>query len=145
MHLLVSGSVRAWMTCWSTNTAKKLELFEMHTCLWSGAQKWFRHRWRKLLTASLLLHCIDGYSYLRYWNEFFSAMLEVLGWSFLVLHFDGNVCNWIPKVIWLRMVWFWGFLLESGFFRWRANCMDWNLQKLLHCCSFLTTLFFFDV
>ena len=29
--------------------------------------------------------------------------------KFLVLHSDRNVCNWIPKVIWPRTVWFWGF------------------------------------
>ena len=50
---------------------KKLELFEMHTYHWPGAQIWFRHKWRKLVTASLLLHCIDWYGCLRYWNQFF--------------------------------------------------------------------------
>ena len=68
--------------------------------------------------------CIDGYSCLRYRNEFFSAVFQVLDWSFLVLHFYGNVCNWIPKLIWPRMDWFWGFLLENGFFRWLHICMD---------------------
>ena len=75
----------------------------------------------------------------------FPAVFQVLGWIFLVLHFDGNVCNWIPKVIWPRMDWFWGFLLENGFFRWLHICMDWNLQELLNCYSFLTTWNFFDV
>ena len=28
--------------------------------------------------------------------NFFSAVFQVLDWSFLVLHFYGNVCNWIP-------------------------------------------------
>ena len=46
----------------------------MHTCLWPAAQIWFRHKWRKLFTTSLLLHCFDGYSCLRYWNEFFSCV-----------------------------------------------------------------------
>ena len=32
--------------------------------------------------------------------SFFSPVFQVLDWSFLVLHFDGNVCKWIPKVIW---------------------------------------------
>ena len=77
--------------------------------------------------------------------SFFSAVFQVLDWSFLVLHFDGNVCNWIPKVIWPRMEWFWGFLLESDFFGWLHICMNWNLQELLNCCSFLTTSNFFDV
>ena len=104
------------MCFWPAKARKNLELFEMHTCLWSGAQICFRDKWRNLVSAFLLLHCIDGYSGLRYWNELFSAVFQVLDWRFLVLHFDWNVCNWIPKVIWPRMNWFWGFLLENGFF-----------------------------
>ena len=65
-------------------------------------------------------------------KSFFSTVFQVLDWSFLVLHFDGNVCNWIPKVIWPRMDWFWGFLLKIGFFRWLQTCMDWNLQQLFN-------------
>ena len=34
---------------------------------------------------------------------FFLAVFLVLDRSFLLLHFDGNVCNWISKVIWSRM------------------------------------------
>ena len=97
------------MCFWPAKTRKNFELFEMHTCLWPGAQIWFWHKWRKLVTASLLLDCIDGYSYRRYWNEFFSAVFDASDWSFLVLHFDWNVCNWIPNVIWPRMDWFWVF------------------------------------
>ena len=132
------------MCFWPAKTGKNFELFEMHTCLWPGAQIWFWHKWRKLVTASLLLHWIDGYSYRRYWNEFFSAVFHVLDWSFLVLHFDWNVCNWIPKVIWPRVDWFWGFLLENGFFRWLHMCLHWHLQEWLNCCSFLTSSVFFS-
>ena len=98
------------MYSWPAKTRKNLEIFQMHTCHWPGAQIWFRHKWRKLHTASLLLPCIDGYSCIRYWNEFFSAEFQVLDWIFLVLQFDGNSCNWIPKVIWPRMDWLWVFL-----------------------------------
>ena len=131
------------MCFWPAKTGKNLELFEMHTCLWSGAPIWFRHKWRKLVTASPLLDCIDWYSCLRYW-KFFAAVFQGLDWSFLVLHFDGNVCNWIRKVIWPRKDWFWGFLLGNGFFPRLHIFMDWNLQELLNCCSFLTTSFFFN-
>ena len=116
MHLLVGGPARAWNVFLACEDEKILELFEMHLCHWPGAQIWFRHKWRKLVTASLLLLCIDGYSCLRYWNEFFSAVFQVLDWSFLVLHFYGNVCNWIPKVIWPRMDWFWGFCWKMASF-----------------------------
>ena len=133
------------MCLWPAKTRKNLEIFEMHTCHWPGAQIWFRHKWRKLVTASLLLFCIEWYGCLRYCNEFFSAVFQVLDWSFLVLHFDGNGCNWIPKVIWPRMDWFWGFLLGIGFSRRLHICMDWNLQEMLNCFSILTTSVFFDV
>ena len=133
------------MCFWPAKTRKKPELFEMHTCHWPGAQIWFTHKWRKLDTASLSLRRIDGYSCLRYWKKFFQAVFQVLVWSFLLLHFDGNVCNWIPKVIWPRMDWFWGFLFENGFCRWLHICMDWNLQEMLNFYSILTTSIFFDV
>ena len=135
----------AQMSFWPAKTRKNLELFEMHTCHWPGAQIWLRHKWGKLVAASLLLDCIDFYSCRRYRKEFYAAVFRVLDWSFLVLHFDGNVCNWIPKVIWSRMDWFWGLLLGTGFSLRLHICMDWNLQELLNCCSFLTTLILFDV
>ena len=130
------------MCFWPAKTRKNFELFEMHTCLWPGAQICFMHKWRKLVTASLLLHCIDGYTCLRYWNEFFSAVFQVLDWSFLVLHFDGNVFNWIPEVIWPRMYRFWGYCSKKNFFPWHHICMDWNLQELLNCYSYVTTSIF---
>ena len=113
MHLLVGGPVRAWNVFLAGETRKNLELCKMLTCLWPGAQIWFRHKWGKLVTASLLLDFTDWYSWLRCWNEFFSAVFQVLDWSFLVLHFDGNVCNWGPKVIWPRRDWFWKFFVGN--------------------------------
>ena len=77
--------------------------------------------------------------------SFFSAVFQVLERRFLVLHFDGNVCNWIPGVIWPRMGWFLGFLLGNGFLRWLHICTDWNLHELLSYFMFLTTSNSFDV
>ena len=74
--------------------------------------------------------------------SFFSPVFQVLDWSFLVLHFDGNVCNCIPKMIWPWMDWFWGFLFKNGSSHQIHICMDWNLQELLICEPFLTTSFF---
>ena len=45
--------------------------------------------------------------------SFFSAKFQVLDWSFFVMHFDGNVCNWIPGVIWPQMDQFWGFFVQK--------------------------------
>ena len=64
------------MCFWPAKTRKNLELFEIHTCLSPGAQIWFRHKWRKLVTASLLVHCIDWYSCPRYLNEFFLSCVS---------------------------------------------------------------------
>ena len=103
--------------CFRTGmTRKKLELFEMHTCLWPGAQYWLRHKWRKMVTASTSFHCIDGYRFFRCWNEVFYAEFQVSNWNFLVFHFDGSVCNWIPKVIWPWMDWFWVFWSKMASF-----------------------------
>ena len=120
-----------WCTCslvalgvphiclWPAKSRKNLQVFEMHTCLWPGAQICFRHKWKKLVTTSLLLPCFDGYSSLRYWNEFFSAVSHNLDWTFFVLHIHGNVCNWFSKTIWPRMDrmdWFWVFFVEKWLF-----------------------------
>ena len=117
------------MCFWPAKTRKIPELFEMHTCLRPGAQIWLRRKWRKLVATSSLLICIVGYSFLRYWNEFFSAVVHVLDWSFLVMHFYGNVCNWIPEVIWPRMDWFLGFCrimphFVHFIFAWTELCMN---------------------
>ena len=72
--------------------------------------------------------------------SFFSAMFQVLDLSSPVLYFYRNVFTWIPKVIWPRMDWFWGFLLKNGSFCWLHVCMNWNFQELLKC-----HLFFVDI
>ena len=67
---------------WPAKTRKNIELFVMHTYLWPGAQIWFRHKWRKLVAASLLLHCIDWYSHFRYSKEFFLTYVSGFRWMF---------------------------------------------------------------
>ena len=65
--------------------------------------------------------------------SFFSAVFPFLDGNFLVLHFDGNVCKWIPKVIWpgLKLIFF-----SSEFFK---RFSRWNpyFRKVLHFLSFL--------
>ena len=115
---------------------EKLDFFEMYTCLWPGAQLLFRHKWRKVTTTSLLLHFIDGYSCLGYWNEFLSSMFQVLDRTLLALQCHGNVCNWNPKLIWPRLRYFWKFLLEYASFPRLNICTDCNLHELRCCYSF---------
>ena len=130
---------------WPAKTRKNLELFEMHTWLWPGAQigsdinegNWLHVLFYFIVFMGIVTAVIG--------IRFFSTLFHVLDWSFLVLHFDGNVCNWIPKVVWPRMDWFWVFLLENGFFHWLHICIDWIMQEMFNCCSILTTSIFFDV
>ena len=132
------------MCFWPANTRKKLyflrciHVFDLVLKCGSDIKE---GNWLQLLFYLLvLMGIVTAVIGLR----FFSAVFRVLDWSFL-LHFDGNVCNWIPKVMWPRMDWFWGFPLENGLFRWLHICMDWDLQEMLNCCSILTTSIFFDV
>ena len=48
------------MCCWPAKTRKKFELPEIRTCHWPGAQIWFRHNWKRLVAASLLLKSSIG-------------------------------------------------------------------------------------
>ena len=95
--------------------------------------------WSQLLFHFIVLvgivACVFG-------KSFFSAVFHVLDWIFLVLHFDRNVCNWIPKVIWSPMDWFWSFSLENGCLRWVNIWVDWNLLELLNCYYFWRYQFF---
>ena len=133
------------MCFWPVKARKNLELFEMHTFHWTGAQIWFRHKWRKLDTTSLLLHRIDGYSCHRYWNEFFLSCVSgfrlkfsrvALWWKRLQLDSRSDLATNDSNL---------GFLFKNCFFRCIHISMEWNLQELLNYCSFLTTSNFFDV
>ena len=116
---------------WPPKTRKNPKLLEMHTCLWPAAQMCFRQQWRKLATASLFLHCIDGYSCLRYWNEIISSLFQVSDWSLLVVHIGVNACNWIPQVIWRQLVIFWSIISEYASYRRLHIWMDWNMDEML--------------
>ena len=64
--------------------------------------------------------------------SFFSAVFQVSVWSFLVLNFNGNVCNWIPEVIWPRMGRFTVFCSKMASFVdfisvWTETCKDCSI------------------
>ena len=129
MHLLVGVSE---MCFWPAKTRKILENFEMHTCFdlvlkyGSDKNEW---NWLQLLFHFIVLIGIDAPVI---GMNFFSAVFQVLDWSFLVLHFDGNVCNWIPEVIWPRRDRVWGFrskLASSVDFKsvWTEICKDCSI------------------
>ena len=139
---------------WPVKTRKKLELFEMHICHWFGAQRWFMHKIKKPGIASLLLHCIDECCCFGYENEFCYAVFQVLGWSFLVLNFDGNVCHCIPNVIWPWMDWFWVIRSKMAPFvyfvqKWLISFTSYlyvlKSARIAQLLFFLMTSSFFDV
>ena len=92
----------------------------MPTRQWPGAQIWFRHRWRKLVTASLLLHYIGGFSCLRYWNEFFQVCsrfyIEVFSYCSLTETYAIAFPKWFDNE-WIDFGFFVGkWLLSSTFY-----------------------------
>ena len=105
---------------WPAKARKNLDLFEMHTFHWPGGQVWFGHTWKNLVTASLLLHCYDVYSCLRYSNEFyllcFWFYVDVSSYCTLTETFAIGFQTWFDH----ECV-FWGFPLEIGFIRWLYN------------------------
>ena len=130
---------------WSAKTRKNLELFVMHTyfdLVLKYGSDINGGNWLLLLFHFIFLIGIVVSVILR---SFFSPMIQVLDGCFLVLHFDGNVCKWIPKVIWPQMDWFWIFFSKNGVFCWLHICFDWNLQELFNCLSFLRTSKVFDL
>ena len=96
---------------------------------------------------TLLLPCVGDYSCIVNWNDFFAIWTVglFLDWSFRVLHFYWNVCNWIPKVIWTRLEYdFAVFWLECAPFRQLHIFKNCYLQGLLKYNSLLTTSNHFD-
>ena len=130
------------MCFWPAKTRKILEFFEMHTCLWPGAQIWFRHKRRKLVTASLLLHCIDWYSCLRYWNEFYLSCGSGFRLNF------SRIALWRKRLLLdsksdLTTNWLWGFCWKMASFVdfisvWTEICWNCSIIVLFwrHLMSF---------
>ena len=127
MQLPVGGPACAWNIFLTCEVWKKLELLEMHLCLWPDAHILFRHKRRNWSTASLLFCCFDEYSCVVYMLEFFSSVRHFSSWFFLVLPCHGNVCNWIPKLIWPRPGFIWIFC--------------WNMPRFLDFISAWTQIF----
>ena len=146
MHILVGGPVHAWKGFLACDDQKKSWVFlgciHVFDLVLKYGSDMNERNWLQLLFYFIALMGIVAFVI---GMTFFSAVFQVSDWSFLVLHFDGNVCNWIPKVIWPSMDWFLGFSFGNGFLRWLHSCMDWNLQKLLNYYSFSTTSSFSDV
>ena len=118
---------------------KKFEFFEIHTCLWPGAPMFFKHELLKLHAAFLSLLCIDRYSCLRCWNDFFLSVLHVLDWIFFSVAFCGNFCNWFPNLLWSQMDWVWGSFLDFWLYSLTLDLNRREYSKMLKPMSHLTT------
>ena len=131
MNLHVPG-----MCFWPGMTRKELELSEKRTCLWPGAQVWYSHKWRKLVTASPSLHCIDGYKCFRYSTELYRAVFQILEEVFSYCILTEMFLIGFQK--WFDHEWidFLIFSFKNGFFCWPHIYYDWNLKELLNCYSF---------
>ena len=68
---------------------------------------------------------------LRDWVS--SAKFQFLDWSFLVLHFDGKVCKWIPILIWSWMDWFCGFLAFCSKMASFVDFISWRIEICNKC------------
>ena len=119
---------------WPENSRKNLNFLRYIHVFSPCAHILFRHKWRKLATVFLSLHCVDGNICLGYCNEFFS-MFQVFDWSFFVLQCHGNVCNWNLDMNWSRLCFFGVFCWSRPRFAdfisiWTETCMN---------CSDVTT------
>ena len=131
------------MCFWAAEIRKKLDFFKMHKPLGPGAQKLLRYKWRKMDAASFLFRIVGENNCIVSWNETFSSVGHVSGWSFLVLQSCRNVWKWIPKLIWPLMDWFWSFSSEYCFFCWLHICnygSDINERNWLQLLFYLILL-----
>ena len=77
--------------------------------------------------------------------RFFSAVFHVLDWSFLLLYFDGNVCNWIPKVNLTTNGLILGFFVGKWLLSLTSYLYGLKSAGIAQLLFFLTTWNFFDV
>ena len=113
---------------------KKVELFEIRTCLWPSAPMLFRHNLLKLDAAFLSLLCIHRYSCLRCWNDFFLTVFYVLDWNFFLLLFAETFAIGFQICFDHKWIKFGVLFLISGFIGWFWFWIDKNLQKFWNLC-----------
>ena len=125
------------MCFWPGKTRKNLEVFEMHTYLWPGAQIWFRHKRKKLIAAFLLLHFIGGYGCLRYWNEFFQLCfmfsIEVFSYCALTETYAIGFQKWFDQQ-WI----------DFGVFCWKMAAVVDLTSELTETCLNCSIVIIFD-
>ena len=109
---------------------EKHEIFQVHTFFGQGTRMVTRNKWKNFDLLQLffiaLVNIVEFFSR----SSFFSSLLHVLGWRFLVLHFyrDGCICNrnWFDHE-WLDF----GFFSEYASICRRHACIYKSIRELL--------------
>ena len=126
------------MYLWPVNTRKKPKLLEMHTCHWTGAQMWFRHEWKKLVTASLLLHSTDGLLLPPFLEWVFFSCVSGFRLSLSCIAFWRKRLQLVSKSdLTTNGVISGYFCCGMTFFGWLNISVDSNQQQLLFFTSFV--------
>ena len=129
--------LQLFFLAWEEQKKLKVSKMQFSRGLTPGTQMLFRHNEGKWIHFSFSsLFCWKSLH--RYMDCVFFCESE-FRWNFFLLHFYGNVCNCIPKLIWPRKDWFWIFLLENASFCRRHIYTDQHLKKMLICVPLLTT------
>ena len=93
--LALGGGPCFWRRCaLEKKDWKNFELFVMQTSLGPVSQKLFGQKWRNLNSLLFFFKKL----WVANWIDFFQSVGHVSGWSFLLLHFYWNVCNWTSKM-----------------------------------------------
>ena len=150
---------------WPARTIKKVELLVIHASLGPCAEMLLRHNWRKLDTFLFFFTALVNIVVWLLGPSLFASVGRVLCWSFLVLHFYWNVCNWVPKLIWTRRDWFWSFsfgmcsvspssyphglkpaiIVQLCFIRWHQVFSMNILRYILICSSMVPVTFSHEI
>ena len=140
---------RACLKCVSSlrRLEKTLKFSEMRTCPWPGAEIWSYGPDKNERNWLQFLFCFNVFTGkaasvigMRLFQLCFRFKNEVFSYCTLTETFAIGFQKWFGHE-WIDFAVF----LEKDFFRWTTICIDWNLQELLTCCSFLTKWIFFDL
>ena len=122
---------------WPAKIKKKLDLLEMSTFHSPGTHLLFRHKQKKLATASLLFLFFDGFICLGFWKEFF-PVFQFLSWSNLVLLL-GKRLQMDSKTDLFTNGLIFGFLLGIWLFSLASYLYGLKLAWIAETCFFLMT------
>ena len=139
MHFLVGCPARAGSVFFACEEGKKLQFFEMHTCVGSAAaQIMLGHKGTSLDTSSLLLNCIGEYRCFVSCKELFSLRVRVWVDVSSYCPVMETFTNWFKK--WLDQDWaaFWVFLSEKFLVSSILHLLKLKFARIAHLVIFLT-------